>query len=52
MECDVRQTASIVGKCALAFTSELNGALEFVVEYCKLWNGNNGSFNESVIFFS
>ena len=52
MKCDVRQTAGIVGKSTLAFAGELDGTLEFLVEYCKLWNGNNGPFNEGFTFFS
>ena len=49
---DMRQTARIVGKGALAFTREFNGTLEFVVERFKFWNGNNGSFNKGLTFFS
>tara|TARA_R110002072_G_C7936352_1_gene532092 strand:- start:88 stop:246 length:159 start_codon:yes stop_codon:yes gene_type:complete len=52
MECDVRQTAGIVGKGALAFAGEFNGTLKFGVEDCKLWNGNTGPLDKGVIFFS
>jgi len=52
MKCDVRQAAGIVGKGALAFAGELNGTLEFLVECCKLWNGNTGPLDKGVIFFS
>jgi len=52
VERDVRQTTGIVGKGALAFAGELDGTLEFLVDRCKLWNGNTGPFNKGVIFFS
>lgn len=52
MKCDVRQAAGIVGKGALAFAGEFHRTLEFVVERCKLWNGNNGPINEGFTFFS
>jgi hypothetical protein len=48
----MRQAAGIVGKRALAFSGELDGTLEFLVECCKLWNGNTGPFNEGLAFFS
>lgn len=52
MERDVCQAAGIVGKRTLAFAGQLDGTLKFGVEDCKLWNGNNGSFNEGLTFFS
>jgi hypothetical protein len=52
MECDVRQAAGIVGKRTLAFAGEFDRTLKFGVEGCKLWNGNNGPFNEGLSFFS
>jgi hypothetical protein len=52
MESDVRQTAGIVGKGALALAGEFYRTLELVVECCKPRNRNNSPFNEGVIFFS